>query len=467
MIISLRFRYTNAGLCTSADTILLKVPPSITPLLDPLDSCAGQFIRFNNQSSLNLGPFSATISETSWNFNEGGAGLPFGSGPVPYPGVNGGRTKGTYFSPEHRYLTTGSFTVEYEMKTSDGCSYTADKQIVVNNKPVIDFTWHDPCYDSVSGRSRTFFTAVELSAPALPIGKYEWSFKVNNHLDTLSTVGKKTATPIVHYNKLGTDTVELIAITTSQCRDTVQHAVYVLPTYKAITDTSGYDQNFNNGRNFWIPGGFRSSWDLGSTMAGADASTGDAWATGLAGPNNDGERSWVMSGCFNFSDAKKPVVSMDAWSDTPFGVDGAVFQFNEDGRVTEEASWEVLGETGTGINWYDGSGISSSPGNQTANDYGWTGTYTGWKKAIYKLDDVKPLDSLAPDSLIVFRVAFAGGNRQQSGFAFDNVFIGERSRVVLFEKALQILLRMQTQPLLQLFTTPNMIPLEKYLTERL
>jgi hypothetical protein len=64
---------------------------------------------------------------------------------------------------------------------------------------------------------------------------------------------------------------------------------------------------------------------------------------------------------------------------------------------------EVLGETGTGINWYDGSGISSSPGNQTANDYGWTGTYTGWKKAIYKLDDVKPLDSLAPDSLIVFR----------------------------------------------------------------
>jgi hypothetical protein len=130
-------------------------------------------------------------------------------------------------------------------------------------------------------RSRTFFTAVELSAPALPIGKYEWSFKVNNHLDTLSTVGKKTATPIVHYNKLGTDTVELIAITTSQCRDTVQHAVYVLPTYKAITDTSGYDQNFNNGRNFWIPGGFRSSWDLGSTMAGADASTGDAWLQGL------------------------------------------------------------------------------------------------------------------------------------------------------------------------------------------
>jgi hypothetical protein len=357
----LRFRYTNAGNCASADTIILKVPPSINRLINPLDSCEGLFIRFNNESSLNLGPFSATISQTLWKFNDGGSELPLGSGPVPYPGTNGGKTKGTYFSPEHRYTTTGSFTVQYTMETSDGCSYSGTKQINVNNKPNIDFTWHDPCYDSVSGRSRTFFTAVELSTPSLAIEEYEWVFNVNNHLDTLSTVDLKTATPIAHYNKLGTDTVELIATTFSQCRDTVQRAVYVLPTYKAITDTSGYDQNFNNGRNFWIQGGFRSSWDIGSTMAGSDASNGDAWATGLSGPNNDGERSWVMSGCFNFSDAKKPVVSLDTWSDTPFGIDGAVFQFNEDGYITTETSWEVLGETGTGINWYDGSGISNSP----------------------------------------------------------------------------------------------------------
>lgn len=168
-------------------------------------------------------------------------------------------------------------------------------------------------------------------------------------------------------------------------------------------------------------------------MGGTEASDGNAWATSLAGSNNDGEHSWVMSGCFNFREALKPVVSMDIWSETPFGVDGAVFQYNEDGRIEDDGSWKVLGDASSGIEWYDGQGISNSPGNQTANDYGWTGIYPTWRKAIYKLDEVKPATTSSPDSLIIFRVAFGAGNGRKSGFAFDNVFIGERSRVVLLE----------------------------------
>lgn len=431
---TLRFTHTNAANCSNFVDIPLTVLPKIIPSLYPLDSCFESFVRLNNTSKIQTGAgtsvpaTSADVVSTSWSFNDGN-GLPAGNGPVG--SANNERTKGTYFSPEHNFAVLGSKSISYTMTTTY-CSFTGTEQITINPKPVIDFTWRNPCFDSATMQSATRFTAIEKTTPSpLSIIEYAWEYNINGNLSYMGSPGGST--PTVNYTGLGSDSVRLIVKTAAQCLDTIQKIIYVLPTYKAITSSSGYDQNFNAGSNFWIDGGIRSSWALGSTVAGTENSDGNAWATNLTGPNNDGEHSWVMSGCFNFSDATKPVVSMDIWSDTPFGVDGTVFQYNEDGMIESEASWKVLGEVGEGINWYDGSGISNSPGNQSANDYGWTGGYANWKKAIYKLDDVKPASQTAPDSLIVFRLAFGGGNRQQSGFAFDNVFIGERSRVVLLE----------------------------------
>lgn len=431
----LRFSHTNSALCANFIDIDLTVLPKITPSLDPLDSCFENFVRLNNDSEIQTSsapgvPVTpADVISTSWNFNDGNT-LAAGSGPIVGV-VNNGRTKGTYLSPEHNFAILGSKSVAYTM-TTQYCAFSGTEQLTINPKPKIDFSWRNPCFDSATMQSATRFVATETTTPApIAISQYIWNFNTESNLTHSGSPAG--ATPTVNYTNIGSDSVELIVITASQCRDTIQKIVHILPTYKAITDSTGYDQSFNAGSNFWITGGLRSSWALGNTTAGTEPSNGNAWATSLLGTNNNNEQSWVMSGCFNFSRAVKPVASLDVWSDTPFGVDGAVLQYNENGRIEEAASWNVLGDVGTGINWYDGSGISNSPGDQSSNDFGWTGTYPGWKKAIYKLDDVKPATPTSPDSLIVFRVAFGGGNRQQSGFAFDNVFIGERSRVVLLE----------------------------------
>ncbi|HND43891.1 MAG TPA: T9SS type A sorting domain-containing protein [Cyclobacteriaceae bacterium] len=424
----LRFSHTNSALCTNFIDIPLTVLAKIKPILDPLDSCFENFVRLNNKSTIQTGPSStalvtqADVLSTSWNFNDGNT-LAAGNGPIVGV-VNSGRTKGTYLSPEHNFANLGSKSVTYTMTTTY-CAFSGTKQLTIHPKPKIDFSWRNPCFDSLTMASSTRFDATESpTPPPLFPSQYLWNFHTQNNLTHSGSPGG--ANPTVNYTtRVGSDSVELIVVTQNQCRDTVKQIVHVLPIYKSITPSTGYDQNFNASNNFWFTGGVKSSWQLGNTTAGADPSDGAAWATNLAGPYNDGENSWVMSGCFNFKDATKPVVSLDAWSDTPFGVDGTVMQYNDDGKIQSEGSWKVLGDVGSGINWYDATGISNSPGNQSANDYGWTGIYPGWKKAIYKLDNVI-------GDTIVFRIAFAGNNRK-SGFAFDNVFIGERSRVVLFE----------------------------------
>jgi hypothetical protein len=104
-----------------------------------------------------------------------------------------------------------------------------------------------------------------------------------------------------------------------------------------------------------------------------------------------------------------------------------VLQYNTSGNIENENQWLVLGQIGQGVNWYDESGISSRPGNQAANDLGWTGPYSDWRKATYKLDN------LIGEQNVVFRIAFASNNPRREGFSFDNVFIGERTRTVLVE----------------------------------
>jgi hypothetical protein len=432
----LKYEYTNPLGCANSTTLNLKVLPKIVTSLDPLDFCFGIYVRLNNTSTVDQGGLatSATITNTAWNFSDG-SGLVPGTGNVPFPATNNGRTKGTYFSPEHKFSTTGSFTLQYSMTTSDGCSYTDTEQLNIFPKPNIDFTWASVCRD---GTSTTQFTAVEKTTPTpLPIATHTWNFNVNNTL-SVATSQNGIANPIVNYSSDGTDIASLIVTTTAQCRDTVQKKIYIVPKVPAISSTTAYNEDFNTTNDNWLVGGLNSSWDWNTlNQKGTEAVgiKGKGWDTkDLNGNNNANEQSWVLSRCFNFTSALKPVIALDIFSDTPSGVNGAVLQYNLNGNIENDANWITLGEVGKGINWYDASGISNSPGNQTVNDIGWTGNqvttngkYKEWRTAIYKLD------TLINKNNVVFRVAFAAGTAQTDGFAFDNVFIGERTRMVLLE----------------------------------
>ena len=395
--------------------------------------CAGDPVTITNATTLRA-PLT-TIVNAGWNFGDQ-VELPPGTYASTIPAGAAERTTGTYQNPSHLYLNNGTFQISAKIETSDGCTYNTPSQPVnINALPIANFTWINACENSP-----TIFNATQ-NLPDGQIQSWNWNFGIDGFLTgTGITSGKNTS---FDYSTIGKDTVRLIVTTNNLCRDTVYKPVFIVPTYNAITETNSYSNDFTTSDG-WLDGGKRSSWQLG-TPAGSiiigDASstpaTGLAWITdtGLPGESsNPNENSFVLSGCFDFSLSTKPVISLDVWSDVPEGIDGAVMQVNLSGNIEElvlpgdpDADWITVGLVGQGINWYDDQGIVNNPGNQTSTSAGWTGTYPTWRKAIFKLDPY------IGQSNVLFRIAFASSNPRGDGFAFDNVFVGERSRVVLLE----------------------------------
>jgi hypothetical protein len=417
--------------CSNTKDLALRVFPTINPSYSVGTACNGFPVSITNTSTIVPANATATIASTSWIFGDGASLVP-GNGAIP-AGTNTGKTSGTYFSPNHIFNGIGNFLSQFTMVTSDGCIVTPPQiPITINPNPDGAFVWESVCVGL--GGSDTKFAAGTSNIPENNIQSYDWNFSKHN----LLVVGPVNAPGTgkvanVNYTSVGTDTVRLIITTTASCKDTIQKPVYLVPSFGLVTEATAYTQDFNSGADGWIAGGVRSSWAHGHP-AGAtvnkDASPngqGSAWDTNLTGNSNAGEQSWVMSRCFDFTDAQKPIISFDIWSDTPAGNDGAVLQYNTTGNIEKESDWQVVGQIGQGVNWYDESGISSRPGNQAANDLGWTGIYGEWKTATFKLDNLKG------QSKVVFRIAFASNAPRREGFAFDNVFVGERTRTVLVE----------------------------------
>ena len=431
----LSYSYTNVSGCSNSIVTGIHVFPTVTPAINinQADLCLGLVTKVNNNSTVsNQVPSgnTASIVSTTWDFSDGTCKV---------------STAGTT-QVQHKYNFTGAFNLSYSMITTDGCNYSASQQITINPKPNIDFSWGKVCRDTATLVSQTKFIATESSTPTVQIQDYNWKYNVSGAL-TYSGTPSSGAAPTVNYNKDGKDTVQLIVTSFAQCKDTVSKVVFVVPSFGSIYSKNNgsfvksYSENFNNGSVFhWIPGGLNSSWAWG-TPAGnifigdsSPSGTGQAWDTNLTGDSNPSEKSWVLSGCHNFDQSTRPVISLDIWAQMPQGVDGAVLQYNTNGNIEDDASWTVLGSVGNGINWYDEQGIANNPGNQASGALGWTGNaltsggkYSNWSAAIYKLDE------LIGKKDVVFRVAFASGPGRSEGFTFDNVFIGERSRNVLIE----------------------------------
>ncbi|MBN8575565.1 MAG: T9SS type A sorting domain-containing protein [Cytophagales bacterium] len=325
----------------------------------------------------------------------------------------------------------------YVTKTNGICqSSPLNISVTVNPLPKIDFSWQNPCIESVPFAN---FLPTELSQPPLTNLNYNWDFALTNTLGYDNTNTGPAGNPLVQYTNVGSDLVRLIASTPAGCADTLIKPVYILPKFSgAISRDNPYTSDFNNSNN-WIAGGKNSSWEWGTLgLKGNEvvATRGKGWDTKINGTNNKEEQSWVLSECLNLSSISKPIISLDIFSDTPAGVNGAVLQANVNGKIENDADWITIGEVGKGINWYDTRGISNSPGNQPANDIGWSGNalsslgkYNTWVTAINKLDTIL---NYTRDK-VVFRIAFGANNSLTDGFAFDNVFIGERTRVVLLE----------------------------------
>jgi hypothetical protein len=128
---------------------------------------------------------------------------------------------------------------------------------------------------------------------------------------------------------------------------------------------------------------------------------------------------------------RRPMISLDRKVSSDRDRDGAALQYT----YNDGASWHNVGAIEDGsINWYNTFRIQDGPGDQGE---GWTGGFIfdpieEWKRSSHDLDD------LTGRPRVQFRIAYGSSGEslpeiENEGFAFDNIWIGERSRVVLIE----------------------------------
>jgi hypothetical protein len=429
-----QYIYTNSLNATDTLTKVVTVFAAPKAVIDFDRICIADSLTYTDASFIPVNPSGATIDAYDWSYGE------FGNG-------NDGVTR----NPKYKYSDHGLKTVSLTVTTSQGCSHDTTKTIRVGPLPDVNFTWSKVC----SGLEVTEFKdATTTPGNFSPIREYEWNFGDGDILTfgpraqnvPPGTHGGRTtgtyANPNHDYNSFTTFTVQLTVNTDDGCTGTKQNNVIILD-YVTPTASGGYKTDFETGSNPWViaTSSTNPSWIYGppnGNVIQPSAPGNNAWWTGSnADPSttfstfNNDETSEVLSPCLNLTDLKRPMISLDYWSDLAGAFDGAVVQFSTDDGNT----WQTIGDAnGYGINWYDTRDITSTPGGQ--DNFAWSGSMptNGWKNARFNLDQIP----VSERDLVRFRIAFASNGDNPTGailngFAFDNIYIGEKNRNVLIE----------------------------------
>lgn len=375
----------------------VKVPVTVFPApkvsFKPLDVCIENerdTIMFkNNTVSIDA------VQAWKWDFYDEG---------VPFPDK---RKEAGYL-----YLKTGLQRVALTAKTVNGCSVTRDSTLNIGRKPKADFYVKDDCMHS-GGTMKLVDTTI-LNAPVI---SRSWR---------RAGVEFSTAAKTALYPKTDSGFVSIQYIVRTNypdCIDTVTRKVYIRPTI--TIPATGYSENFDFGKKGWIKAQTSDSiWSFGtpdgSVINGAYSGS-NAWYTSKT-PKG---AAAIESPCFNFISSQRPLIEMKLWRMFERDRDGVALQY----KIGDSKQWHYVGTINDGIEWYNSAVIRGEPGG---NQLGWTtiGNYdTKWKAAIHTLDE------LAGKSDVKFRIVYGseGSYTSHDGFAFDNIWIGERNRNVLVE----------------------------------
>ncbi|MBK7109295.1 MAG: hypothetical protein IPH61_09265 [Bacteroidetes bacterium] len=167
-----------------------------------------------------------------------------------------------------------------------------------------------------------------------------------------------------------------------------------------------YLEDFEDGDGGWTQGGVSSTWALGNPADDiingpppTTPSSENSWVTNLDGDYNKYENSYVLGPCFDFEPLTLPYVQLDVWWATPDFWDGARLEYSLDAGTT----WDVIGDVGTGDNWYEDGGCYSFGYDPVTGIYNpaWEGSGGGWKTAYHDIS------FLAGEPQVQFRVHFA------------------------------------------------------------
>ena len=298
--------------------------------------------------------------------------------------------------------------------SSAGClASLLDEVITLGANPPADFSWLDECF----GTNPVLFTD-ESNAPPSDNVTFFWDFG-DGVTDTAQN-------PNHVYTSTSSFDVSLTLSSAFNCSSTIIKTITIRP----YITTYPYFQDFENGHGGWVSGSLVASvnsWERGVPNAPiiASAFSGDTcWVTNLDTVYFDQEDSWVLSPCFNFDSLEKPMLIFQAMVNTGTA-DGVIVQYTID-----DITWNRLGSINDGINWYNASQLPSSPGDQPpgSGNQGWSGPGdSSW------FEVRNSLDTLVGQSYVRLRIAFSSVSQNGEGFAFDDIWIGERTRGVLVE----------------------------------
>lgn len=275
-----------------------------------------------------------------------------------------------------------------------GCGLTeTEVTVVISNFGSEDLTGFDVVYDAGSG------PIVEQFIDLIPGGETD-TFTFATLLD-LSAFGTHT---ISAYTDVAGD------------GDNDNDSLTVTITNSPVVNSLPYFEDFEASEGGWyseIASGTAESWQWGEPVATfiPQANSGvNAWVTNLSGQYQNTENSYLVSPCFDFSGmVLDPVLSFAHIYNTEACCDEGWVDISFDGGET----WQKVGQSGSGENWYNDAGNQWWDGNS-----GLTGV---WRNASHILDGA------AGESAVRVRFFFSSdGSVLNEGFGVDDVSITEQ-----------------------------------------
>jgi hypothetical protein len=425
--------------------------------------CKDSPIIFNSSKSKLADSLANTIDKYSWGFGDQNATT---SNP---------NTASTALAT-HTYNTSATFAVTLSLTSHWGCpslpaiisnstsqtTYAGSQgNVVVGDIPDPSFSFLGNCVgDPISFTDHSNLQST--NGGTVAISKWTWDFG-----DSKAGSG---ATTSHKYTAAGKFAVLLTATTNVAgahgCQNNLSKNLAQLPL-QTPTTTSAYQDYFTSGNGGWIAlnadtvQGGSGSWAWGQSSGKKNSvfnsgSSNNLWVTSLSGTITQAEKSSLYSVCLDLTNLPRPMLSYSSFVDLAPNAEGLVLEYSVDNyNITDfkHKFWNVLGSydrvTGLadGLDWYTAAGLPSSPGDITYNKTaeGWTGTAGQTPEWIYpkhELDEVQSSaakyatnNSVPPRAVLRFALATLDKTNADAvdGVGIDAVFIGSRTRTIMFE----------------------------------
>ncbi|MBN1107476.1 MAG: T9SS type A sorting domain-containing protein [Bacteroidales bacterium] len=394
------YRVTSALGCFVEDVVPVTVFPVPQISFAPEDYCITD-VDSDTTRMINSTVSADPVKSWLWEFSESGL-----------------ITTDTAREASFLYRSGGFHKIYLTATTVNECSVREEATFDIGVKPVADFTWKNECFHPDS--SVYFYDATITTSL---ITSRSWNFFDGDSLRTVRN-------PVYPQKSEGYLPV-LYIVTTGYagCGDSIYREVYIRPTISLAAD--GYFEDFEEGNSHWVPGyetvnnwkfGTPDRQDISRAFSGINA-----WFTGFRTDTTVFESSTVVSPCFDFTGIERPMISLNTWKSLEKDRQGAALQY----KIGDTGNWEYVGTLFDGIRWYNSALIKGRPGGE---QIGWTTDPNADPDTSF-VNSRHKLDELGGQKDVKFRIAYGsdGTTTGYDGLAFDDIWIGPRSRHVLLE----------------------------------